>query len=81
MIFKICNTGGSGEGSIVDKYPILRKYGYHGEHHHRWYGIAGLIVINSLEELLALQKDVDHEIIIDMDGDTPTIEIYDDYRE
>lgn len=81
MLFRICNTGGRGSESIVDKYPILQKYGYHNEHAYKWYGRAGWIVINSLEELLTLCKKVTTEIIIDVEGDTPLLEIYDDYRE
>jgi len=81
MVFRICNTRCLSARSVIDYYPILSKYGYHGEHKYRWCGTAGLIVINSLEELRTFQKDVNHEIIIDMTGDIPSIEIYDDYRE
>ena len=81
MLFRICNTGGRWNDSIVDKYPILRKFGYHNEHEYKWYGKAGWIVINSLEELLRLCKKVKAEIIIDVEEDTPVLEIYDDYRE
>lgn len=42
------------------------------------------IEINSLEELMAFKKEVDEELVIGisyMDEKTPSIEIYDDYRE
>ena len=39
--------------------------------------ITWAIIINTLEELQALQKEVKHPLIVDDD----TIEIYDDYRE
>ena len=81
MIFKIYNTGGyTSEKGLINDYPILLKYSYHGEH--EYFGRpAGYIVINSLEELVKLTKDLDIELIIDSDEPFPTIEIYDDFRE
>lgn len=83
MIFKIYNTNRTLSRSLLDDYPVLSKYGYNPEHEHEvFFGIAGFIVINSLEELITLKKDVEHEIIIDTEcDDVPTIEIYDDWRE
>ena len=82
MIFRIYRTSGVSENeSIIDTHPILLKYGYRGEHTYKWYGIAGWIEIKSLDELIALNKALDIELIISTDGDDPTIEIYDDFRE
>lgn len=41
----------------------------------------GIVIINNLEQLLALQKRVGYEIIVDVERDEPWIEIYDGYRE
>ena len=82
MFFRICRTSGvSKDESLIDTYPILRKYGYRGEHTYKWYGIAGWIQIKSLGELMDLSVALDQELIISTDGDDPTIEIYDDFRE
>ena len=74
-------SGVSENKSMIDTYPILRKYGYRGEHSYKWYGIAGWIRIESLKELITLSIALNRELIIFTDDDDPTIEIYDDYRE
>lgn len=81
MIFLIYNTDRySSKNGLLKCYPILSKYGYFGEHQY-FLGVAGYIKLKSFEELLALQEDIECEIIIGREVDTPTIEIYDDYRE
>lgn len=79
MVFKIFTSWG--DERLLDKYPALSKYGYCNEHKTSS-GTAGFIDINSLEDLMILQKDVYHPIIIDMEGKlVPKIEIYDALRE
>lgn len=41
----------------------------------------GIIIVNDLEQLMALQKRVGYEIIVDVEQGEPWIEIYDGYRE
>lgn len=55
------------------EYPQLANYGHSD----------GSIVINSLEELMQLSKDVGCALIIggDRDPSKPQIELYDGYRE
>ena len=80
MIFKISNTQWS--PSLLGEYPILCKYGYYNERKKVvWGGAEGYIVVDSLEELVNLSKDLNHDIIILNNGTEPEIEIYDDYRE
>lgn len=81
MVFEIDATGSVKDGELLKEYPVLLKYGYHNEHR-SWVGRRiGDVVINSPEELVELTKDLHQPIIISLEGDTPTIEIYDDYRE
>ena len=63
--------------SVLIKYPIIKEYKYRivgdKEHLKELY-----ITINSLDELLKLQKDIGQNLIIDIDGE---IVIYDSYIE
>ena len=63
--------------SVLIKYPIIKEYKYRiarcKEHLKELY-----ITINSLYELLKLQKDIGQDLIIDIDGE---IVIYDSYIE
>lgn len=43
--------------------------------------IKPYIRINSLKQLVNLSRDLHQPLIIDAEGDEPTIEIYDDWRE
>lgn len=59
---------------LLNKYKILNKYKYNLE--------DSSIIIDSLEELKQLVKDLKEEIIISIgDNDTLFILIYDDYIE
>ena len=79
MIFKIYNT--DHDEGLLEKYPVLSKYGYHGEYK-KWWGAQGFVFINSLEELIALFDDIKKELIVDRDNEgEPSIEIYDNWRE
>ena len=85
MIIEIHNTDCSNRTRLIDRYPGLAKFGYHDEKliERGWArGYAGKVVINSPEEFLFLSKELDEEIIISADHNlTPSIEIYDDWRE
>lgn len=68
---------------LNEQYPCLDKYHYedavniYGWHH-------GYIIVNSLEELLNLNKELGEDLIINVDPDHegyPFLEIYDGYRE
>lgn len=66
----------------------LRKYGYKAEERTGYSGaiyMVSTIEINSLEDLMNLQKDINEELIIDFTNENenhePFIEIYDGYRE
>ena len=81
MIIRICNTDYSDRTRLIDRYPKLSKFGYHGEILSD-YEYVGKVVINSLEELFSLSKELDREIIVSADhGREPSLEIYDDWRE
>lgn len=59
---------------LLNKYKILNKYKYNLE--------DASIIIDSLEELKQLVKDLKQEVIISIgDNDTLFILIYDDYVE
>ena len=75
-------------GSYVCDYEKqLQKYGYKVEEREGYYGKheVSTIEINSLEDLMNLQKDVVESLIIDFSNENPHhepfIEIYDGYRE
>ncbi|MGD6876879.1 hypothetical protein [Bacillus infantis] len=77
MKFKLHTSSGK-----IDKYmKTLSKYGYRDSEE----GVYnGEIDIQTLDELLQLQKDLDIEVIIshnDYDDGETTLEIYDSYRE
>ena len=65
----------------------LQKYGYKVEEREGYYGKheVSTIEINSLVDLMNLQKDVVEELIIDFTSENPNhepfIEIYDNWRE
>lgn len=63
--------------SVLIKYPIIKEYKYRivgdKEHLKELY-----ITINSLDELLKLQKEIKRDLIIDKDGE---LVIYDSYIE
>jgi len=42
---------------------------------------AWYVDLATLDDLIALRKSVRRELIIDVEGGEPTIEIYDNYRE
>lgn len=77
MIFTVTRTNGY-KHSLLEDYPILSKYNYHDEQIVFWH-CEGKIVINSLEELVLLAKEVEQPLIVDTNP--LTIEIYDDWRE
>ena len=80
MIFDIFNTN-SARHSLLEDYPILSKYGYHDEKI-IGYGCEAKIVINSIEELVTLNKEIEHPLIVSADHGSPlSIEIYDGWRE
>ena len=85
MIIEIHNTDYSDRTRLIDRYPGLAKFGYHDEKliERGWsMGYAGKVVINSPEEFLSLSTELDKEIIISAEPNlTPSIEIYDDWRE
>ena len=85
MIIGICNTDYSDRTRLIERYPGLAKFGYHDEElcDCGWSkGYAGKVVINSPEEFLILSEELDQEIIISTaKGWTPSIEIYDGWRE
>ena len=85
MIIPISNTDYSDKTRLIDRYPGLAKFGYHDEKVIKcgWSrGYGGKVVINSPEEFLSLSKELDQEIIISAEhGVTPSIEIYDGWRE
>ena len=81
MIFNIHNTDQTSETRLIDTYPNLSKYGYHDEERDL-FGYVGKVVINSIEELVSLSKDLNRSLIISNDHDIPlSIEIYDGWRE
>ena len=62
-------------------YPILSYYVMHDEKI-GWLGNMGACIkINSFKKLIELNKTTNHPIIIDVNDEIPTIEIYDDWRE
>ena len=79
MVFTLDNTMWS--RSLLKDYPPLSKYGYHDEEFQLdSYGTAK-IVINSIEELVSLSREINQPLIIDISTDYPHIEIYDTWRE
>jgi hypothetical protein len=84
MIVKISNTDYSGVTRLIDRYPMLSKFGYHGEEVSMGFGSCyeGKVIINSPEELFLLSKETNQYIILKADhGCDPEIEIYDGWRE
>lgn len=80
MEFNITRTGWY-KTSPLDAYPVLSKYEYHETKDNGFFEKA-TITINSIEELVALSKKTNHELIVSADHDLPpSIEIYDDWRE
>lgn len=77
------------DGDYASDYEKqLQKYGYKVEERTGYNGMiymVSTIEINSLEDLMNLQKDVVEELIIDFTSENhnhePFIEIYDGYRE
>ena len=62
------------EGAYIDSCKPSRLDGY--------YDITCAIDVESIEDLLTLVKTCGHHIILDIeDNGTPTLEIYDDWRE
>lgn len=59
---------------VFDNYKLDEKQNEHGDP--KLY-----IHINSLKQLVELSRDLHHPLIINAEGDEPTIEIYDDWRE
>ena len=78
MIFKISNTA---RNALMTKYPVLSKYGFHNEKEGFFGGTEGDIIIDSLDDLMRLTRDLQKEIIIIGASDQAEIEIYDDWRE
>jgi hypothetical protein len=85
MIIKICNTDYSNIRRLIDRYPELSKFGYHDEEISDialGHGYTGKVIINSLEELVLLSKEIHSEIIVcAYPGCDPSLEIYDGWRE
>jgi hypothetical protein len=80
MIFEISNTCCENY-PLIEKYPALSKYGYHDEEPSHW-GYKAQVIINSIEELTSLSKELNQKIIVDNScGCDPSIEIYDGWRE
>ena len=61
-------------------YPVLNEYEL-DEKQDKYKNIRPYIRINSLKQLVNLSLDLHQELIISTEGDEPTIEIYDDWRE
>ena len=78
MIFKITNTACS---RLSERYPILLKYGFRNEVESYFGGTTGMIVIDSLDDLVELVRDLQKEIIISTMSEEVEIEIYDGWRE
>ena len=78
MIFKIRNTDCN---VLLKKYPIVSEYGFHNEREGIFGGTEGDIVIDSLDDLMQLIRDLQQEIIINVRDDETEIEIYDGWRE
>lgn len=67
------------EGARIDSCKQSRLDGYYGD---RYYDVAYAIDVESIEDLVALVKTCGHHIILDVEDDgTPSLEIYDDWRE
>ena len=85
MIIRIHNTDYSDKTRLIDRYPVLAKFGYHDEElaNLGWSrGHEGKVVINSPEEFISLSKELNQKIIVGADhGCEPSIEIYDGWRE
>lgn len=85
MIIPIRNTNYSDKTRLIDRYPGLAKFGYHDEELIQMgfgEGYTGKVIINSAEEFVALSTELNEEIIISAErGLTPSIEIYDGWRE
>lgn len=84
MIFDIYNTNQSREMRLIETYPPLSMFGYHDEQLPEYgFGYEGKVVINSLEDLILLSRATGHHLIIKTDPlmSTPSIEIYDGWRE
>lgn len=61
-------------------YPVLNNYEMN-EKQDKCKNIKLYIHINSLKQLVDLSRDLHQPLIIDAEGDEPTIKIYDDWRE
>lgn len=62
-------------------YPILNSYAMHDEKVDWSKTMVACINIDSLDQLIELNKETKNPIIIDVDNEIPIIEIYDDWRE
>lgn len=85
---RILITSSLGGNYVCDYEEQLQKYGYKVEErtgYNDMIYMVSTIEINSLEDLMNLQKDVVEELIIDFSNENPDhepfIEIYDGYRE
>lgn len=65
---------------IRKNYPVLNEYEL-DEKQDKCKNIRPYIRINSLKQLVDLSRKLHQPLIIDAEGDEPTIEIYDDWRE
>lgn len=66
---------------MLDKYPLLRNYGFEmiGNFRHQ----IAYITVNDLDDLLRFIAELEIPVVFwyDYDNGTYDIEIYDDYRE
>lgn len=66
---------------MLDKYPLLRNYGFEmiGNSRHQ----IAYITVNDLDDLLRFIAELEIPVVFwyDYDNGTYDIEIYDDYRE
>lgn len=62
------------------KYPVLNNYKL-DEKQDEHGNIKLYIQINSMKQFVDLSRDLHQPLIVDTEGDEPTIEIYDDWRE
>lgn len=77
--------------NFINRFPVLKDYKVKAErveHTNCNYGKVVTIVyyeiyieLNTLEELLSLQKAIDEELVIKQRDGKVEIEIYNDYRE
>ena len=80
-----CTSEWREDKKIVEKYPIIKKYGYEIDYPYPYKEQARLLV--EIDDLIKFAKDVKQKIIIitdqsnDVDEGFVTIEIYDTWRE